>query len=193
MRKISVLLAVLAFSMSLWAADIPKSWYKLSDDGKALKIWKVERPIIDMQGDKAFNNLTTIGKMAFCNLRSLETVILPASVVSIEQSAFEYCVGMTSFTSPSKLENIGKTAFSKSTSLKTVNLGPLVTKIGDSAFAGCTSLAEIISENPIPPSVETNAFDYVDKQNCVLYVPKGSKAKYSVDDGWKEFQKIVER
>ena len=193
MRKISFLLTFLALYMSLMAADLPKSWYKLSDDGKSLKIWKIERPVIDMQSENAFNKLTSIGKMAFCNLRSLETVILPASVISIEQSAFEYCIGLTSFTSPSKLENIGKSAFSKSTSLRTVKLGALGTKIGDSAFAGCTSLAEIMSENPIPPSVETNTFDYVDKENCVLYVPKGSKVKYSVDEGWKEFKKIVEK
>ena len=193
MKKIPVLLAFLVLSMSGWAADIPKNMYKLSDDGKALKIWKIERPVIDMAGDKAFNNLTVIGKMAFCNLRTLEKVILPNSVISIEQSAFEYCVGLTSFTAPQKLETIGKSAFSKSTSLSVVKLGASVTKIGDSAFAGCTALTEITSENPIPPSVDANAFDYVDKQKCVLYIPKGSKSKYNVDDGWKEFLKVVEK
>lgn len=193
MRKITVILTLMALTLSIWAADIPKSWYKLSDDGTALKIWKIERPVIDMQSDKTLNKLTVIGKMAFCNLRTLETVNLPNSVKTIEQSAFEYCAGLTTFTAPQKLETIGKSAFSKCTSLKSVKLGASVSKIGDSAFAGCTALSEITSNNAIPPSIEANTFDYVDKQSCVLYVPKGSKSKYSVDDGWKDFANIVEK
>ncbi|MHB9055162.1 MAG: leucine-rich repeat domain-containing protein [Paludibacteraceae bacterium] len=193
MKKAVLFLTILAFSMNFWAADIPKSWYKLSDDGTILKIWKVERSVIDLQNDKAFSNLTIVGKMAFCNLRGLETVILPNSVVSIEQSAFEYCAGLVGFNAPSKLVSIDRSAFGKCTTLKTVKLTATVAKIGELAFAGCTLLTEIKSENPIPPSIQSNTFDYVDKQNCVLYVPKGSKAKYSVDDGWKEFKNIVER
>jgi len=191
-KKVLILLFALIATTS-WASDIQKSWYKLSDDGTALKLWKMERSNINLQDEKDFATVSVIGKMAFCNLRTLESITLPASITTIEQSAFEYCAGLKSFTSPAKLAIIGKSAFSKCTGLKNVKLSASVVKIDELAFAGCTSLASITCENPIPPSVTATTFDYVDKDNCIVYVPKGSKSKYSVDDGWKEFKNIVEQ
>ncbi len=46
-----------------------------------------------------FENLTIIGKNAFYNCRSLKSVELNASVSSIGNSAFVYCIGLPSFVS----------------------------------------------------------------------------------------------
>ena len=68
-----------------------------------------------------------------------------------------------------------------------------MTSIGSVAFSGCSGLTSILSLNNTPPtSVGTSVFSYVDKENCVLWVPKGSATAYREADGWKDFQNIKE-
>ena len=84
-----------------------------------------------------------------------------------------------------------------------------VEEIGDAAFAGCSNLSAIYSYAAEPISLgsdhaqvrtraddgETAAsavFAEVDKETCVLYVPKGCGDKYRHADGWGEFLNIVE-
>jgi hypothetical protein len=73
-----------------------------------------------------------------------------------------------------------------------------VTSIGDFAFNGCSGLTSIFSLNNTPPTCEINYYSYncsfsnVNKENCVLWVPKGSAAAYREANGWKDFTHIKE-
>lgn len=77
-----------------------------------------------------------------------------------------------------------------------------ITTIGAAAFAGCSNLSAIYAFAAEPALLETVAsrtratassvFDGVDKENCVLYVPKGCVEKYRTAEGWGEFVHIVE-
>ena len=104
---------------------------------------------------------------------------------------------------------IGDEAFKGNTDLTLVSIPGSIEIIGVSAFAGCSGLKVIYSYavNPIAlgnskAMVRTRAdgdevsastvFANVDKEVCILYVPKGSSDKYRAADGWKEFQNIVE-
>lgn len=104
---------------------------------------------------------------------------------------------------------IGDEAFKGNTDLTLVSIPESIEIIGVSAFAGCSGLKIIYSYavNPIAlgnskATVRTRAdgddvsastvFANVDKDVCILYVPKGSSDKYRAADGWKEFQNIVE-
>lgn len=104
---------------------------------------------------------------------------------------------------------IGDEAFKDNTSLTLVCIPETIEEIGDDAFAGCSGLTAIYSysENPISlgstkATVRTRAsgaeiaastvFAEVDKEKCILYVPKNSGNKYRNADGWSEFLNIVE-
>lgn len=96
---------------------------------------------------------------------------------------------------------IDKEAFIHKKTLTVASIPESINAIGNSAFAGCSGLKAIYSyaENPIAlgssdgdENTASTVFADVDKQNCILYVPKNSINKYSIADGWKEFLNIVE-
>lgn len=64
-------------------------------------------------------------------------VVIPNSVMKINNSAFNDCEGLTSVTIPASVTNIGDFAFSGCKSLTNVTIPEGVTTIGDWAFSGC--------------------------------------------------------
>ena len=93
--------------------------------------------------------VTNIGDSAFYYCRSLTSITIPSSVISIRKYAFYSCSGLTSITISSGVTNIGRWAFSGCSNLTNITLPSSVTSIGDSAFAGCSNLTRIT----IPSSV----------------------------------------
>ena len=104
---------------------------------------------------------------------------------------------------------IGDEAFKGNTDMALVCIPETIEEIGDDAFAGCSGLKAIYSyaDEPIAlgsakATVRTRAdgdetsasavFANVDKETCILYVPKNSGEKYRNAAGWGEFQNIVE-
>ena len=57
------------------------------------------------------------------------------------------------------------------------------------AFMDWFGLEKIVSENPVPPIMDTTVFRGIDK-NIAVYVPCGSIDAYKSAEGWKEFQNI---
>lgn len=88
--------------------------------------------------------VTTIGKLSFREEGSLRTVVIPASVETIEESAFTACVALESvtFEDNSKVKALPKTVFNNNKSLKTIDFGSnsVLETIGESAFWGCSAL-----------------------------------------------------
>ena len=85
-------------------------------------------------------------------------IVIPSSVshngrsyrvMSIGNSAFYGCTGLTSITIPNSVTSIGDRAFYDCTSLKSVTIGNSVTDIGDAAFSGCTGLTSITIPNSV--------------------------------------------
>jgi uncharacterized protein YceK len=68
---------------------------------------------------------------------------LPASVTSIEDSAFRGCTALTSIVLPDSVTSIGFGAFYGCTALTSIVLPDSVTSIGRYAFSGCTSLVDV--------------------------------------------------
>ena len=87
------------------------------------------------------NGLRKVGKMAFCNCKSLRRINLK-SVVEIDQRAFYGCENLESVEFGERLETIGKSAFSYCFSLKHLNLPSIIT-IGLAAFWNCKRLIDI--------------------------------------------------
>ena len=96
-------------------------------------------------------NVTEIGKDAFEDCSSLESVTIPASVTTIGEYAFRYCESLQSVTLSEGLLTIGEGAFDGCESLQSITLPAGLLTIGMQAFDGCESLQSVT----IPASVTT--------------------------------------
>ncbi len=84
--------------------------------------------------------------------------VIPNSVRSIGDSAFEGCSGLIKLTLPSSVTSIGINAFYGCSGLTELTLPNSVTSIGDYAFSGCSGLEKI--------TVESGNSRYDSRDNC---------------------------
>ena len=102
-----------------------------------------------------------------------------------------------------QLTGIAKGAFENQTGLTEITLPGSIVSIGENAFAGCVNLKAIYIYATDPVVLEksgtatraedtSSVFEGVDKESCILYVPKGCVEKYRVAEGWGEFVHILE-
>ena len=161
------------------------------------------------------NGLLEIGDFALHNARHLEQITIPAGVTRIGESAFEECRSLESVTFAGKaLREIDDWAFYNCHSLKDITIPESVTTIGKAAFFDCSHLKEItlpssmqsIKDNAfgqcaqvkkmnvraaVPPLVESETFEDIDRSIEVL-VPQGSLKLYREAPYWQEFFYISE-
>lgn len=167
------------------------------------------------------SGLTSIGQNAFLECQRLSNVTFPSSPFSIGHYAFRGC-RFTSLTLPSSLTEIGVEAFAHCKGLKSLTLSPSLSWIGDNAFGDCdrlttltipsglTSLStlngdseyhyDLFSESDIEsvyvawevPIPAGGFFYHVNLSNCTLYVPQGTRLRYSGTEVWRDFGEIKE-
>ena len=95
------------------------------------------------------NSVKTIGDFAFNYCAGLQNIVIPDSVTTIGECAFQLCESLTSVVIPDSVTNIGDEAFRDCTSLASVTIPNSITSIGDLAFASCTSLTSVTIPNSI--------------------------------------------
>lgn len=167
------------------------------------------------------SGLTSIGQNAFLECQRLSNVTFSSSLFSIGHYAFRGC-RFTSLTLPSSLTEIGVEAFAHCKGLKSLTLSPSLSRIGDNAFGDCdrlttltipsglTSLStlngdseyhyDLFSESDIEsvyvawevPIPAGGFFYHVNLSNCTLYVPQGTRLRYSGTEVWRDFGEIKE-
>lgn len=103
------------------------------------------------------NSITTIGDYAFQGCSSLTSVTIPNSVTSIGVGAFEWCKSLTSITIPNSVKSIGTEAFSICESLASIIIPNSITTIGKGVFNDCQSLTSITIPKSVT-SIESEAF-----------------------------------
>ena len=96
------------------------------------------------------SSVTSIGNYAFENCGSLTSIRIPDSVTSIGSYAFYGCIWLESIIIPDSVTSIGNYAFYGCYFLKSIIIPDGVTSIGHLAFAFCASLESIT----IPDSVK---------------------------------------
>ena len=136
--------------------------------------------------------ITSIGISAFAYCSGLTSLTLPAGITSIGRSAFVGCSGLTSLTLPAGITSIGDVAFSGCSGLTSLILPASINSIGSYAFSACSGLTSIYVYPDIVPKMGSDVFYDVDKKNCTLYVPQGTKQDYFLADIWGDFENIVE-
>ncbi|MFO7867901.1 MAG: leucine-rich repeat protein [Bacteroidales bacterium] len=165
--------------------------------------------------------LKEIPAFAFNNCLALETLIIEEGVTKIFASAFSNCRLLNKLQLASTIEYIGFSAFvdignvgtlSLPDSLHTINASAFllydehdsyissliipkkVDSISPLAFSNQRGLENIYAYPFIPIPITTNdaVFENLDKTNCTLFVPYGSKAMYDTAEVWKDFAVINE-
>ena len=103
--------------------------------------------------DKAGKSVKVIGARAFMNCVDLKSVVIPNTVVRIEDGdypsdeapygAFSGCVNLTGADLPDSLARIGQYTFRGCTGLKRITIPAKVTKLLTGTFYGCTGLQKV--------------------------------------------------
>jgi len=94
------------------------------------------------------DGLLSIGDSAFDYCNDLGGIIIPATVQTIGENAFENCVSMSSATIRDGVVSIGAYAFRYCLGLTLMKIPTSVTTIGNNAFTGCSNLANIYINKP---------------------------------------------
>lgn len=91
------------------------------------------------------------------------------------------------------LETLGDFSFWFCTELQEVEFPSHLAKLGYRAFCGCSNIKKMTVKNntPVENEFPDDTFEGVDKSNCQLSVPAGSKAAYKASATWGDFN-IVE-
>lgn len=149
----------------------------IADGSKLKEIYS--EAFINMQGLETFvfdgsaDQLTNIHTKTFANNPKLKHFEVPQNVTSIGKGAFLDTPSLetVTFKTPAHIATIGNGAFGNS-GIKTISLPESVTKIGEQAFDNCKNL-ETISIPKNVANIETGAFNFcealtafnVDKDN----------------------------
>lgn len=159
------------------------------------------------------SNVTEIGNYAFVNCRGLTSMKIPSSVTNIgdcaflncsglislvissgviDGSAFENCSGLTSLIISSGVTKIGSSAFKNCSGLTSLVIPSGVTEIGWFAFENCSGLTSIYVYAEHIYTSGLVAFKGCDKNNCKVYVPKGTYDYYIKYSDFRYFKNIEE-
>lgn len=127
--------------------------------------------------------VTAIGKEAFIHNHQFKKIIIPDSVISIEEGAF-WNTDLEKITLGNNIVSIGEDAFCNNRKLIRIDIPESVKEISPGAFFGCSSLAEINVDqnNPNYCSVDGNLFNK-DKSVLLQYSAAKPDTSYEIPDG----------
>jgi hypothetical protein len=134
------------------------------------------------------NSVVTIEDFAFNQCTELKTVKFSNYITTIGNGAFQDCESLTSIAIPNSVTSIGYNSFFSCGSLDTLIIGNSVSSIGQKAFSWCP-ITYIISYSITPPIIYENTFDCY---SAYISVPCGSLESYQESPYWSNFTNIHE-
>lgn len=137
------------------------------------------------------NTIKIIGRGAFADMLSLESIEIPDGVIEIKPFAFYACYSLTEIIVPSSVRRIGEYAFAGCKNLRRVKICEGVVEIGGAVFSNDSNLKEL----ELPKSLKRlltentryNSFPALDSSLPVTVIcPRGSYAEqYCKEHGIK--------
>lgn len=136
-------------------------------------------------------NLTKIPAGAFSECLFSSIGELPSGLIEIGESAFLGCWRLAgTLTFPEDMVAIGEYAFEDCQMLEGIVIPTNLTLLKNYAFRDCSNLNSIICKASDPPTLLSNVFDGVPKDNFTVEVPEESVNRYQSDSKWGEFKRI---
>ena len=124
------------------------------------------------------NSVTTIADWAFEYCDKITSVEIPEGVTTIGLAAFDGCVALTSIVMPNSVTKIGGSLFQDCSALESVKLSENLTDLDYYLFNGCTSLTSVT----IPEKVTTMYHTFLDCTNLrnIEILSPSIKEMYSI-------------
>ncbi|MDE7280807.1 MAG: leucine-rich repeat domain-containing protein [Ruminiclostridium sp.] len=107
------------------------------------------------------DTVNAIGRGAFWNCKSLESVNIPEGVERIRENAFAECHGLKKIVIPSTVKALDRRAFYYCDSLRFIEIPEGAESLGDAVFAHCHELMAVV----LPQSLKSIGHHIVDMGN----------------------------
>lgn len=132
-----------------------------------------------------------LGNAVFEDCTSLKSLVFPENVVSISEKSFSGCSSLKSI-DLGCVKEIESNAFEKCTSLKSLFIPNTIVSIESEVFKDCRNLEEIhVNIEDIEECyIDEDAFEGVNYEKCMLYIPSGTRWSYRNHDVFGKFKKI---
>ncbi|MBO7242644.1 MAG: leucine-rich repeat protein [Alistipes sp.] len=133
-----------------------------------------------------------IGEDAFSGTEFNGTLVLPKELISLGSGAFRGCWRLSGVVEiPENIVAIPSQLFYDCKNIEGIVLHKDVEVIEEGAFGNCFYVSSIVSEAKNPPTIASDSFSGVAKDNFTLEVPEESIKKYQFASGWSEFKRIA--
>ena len=129
------------------------------------------------------NSVTSIGNYAFEDCSNLTSIDIPSSVTSIGNSAFAGCSSLTSIEIPEGVTSIGEYAFYNCRSLTSIEIPNSVTSIGEKAFNECKNLLFICEK-------DSYAYEYAKENNINVDTSEQTIVKFNDENLYSRIKEI---
>lgn len=126
----------------LYVYDVFKKYIEITE-------YKGEEKDVVVPSEIDGKPVKVIGTLCFYRDYSVETLVIPEGVETIENTAFYYCTSLRRVKLPDSCTSYGERLFSWCTSLETITIPAGMTVIPRLAFNNCTSLSEIVWNDKI--------------------------------------------
>ena len=137
-----------------------------------------------------YGKVIGIDNLAF-HKSTITSISLPSTLLSIGDNAFVDCKNLSQINLPSSVNTIGKYAFSGMTKITTFTIPNSVTSIDYRILDGCSSLQTVYSTIKEPDGIIHRATFEGIPSGVTLYVPYGTKSKYTSLSSWKDYFKEI--
>ena len=135
--------------------------------------------------------LLSIGIGAFSENKFSGELKFPSSLNTIAERAFSKCSNLTGVVElPKDILIVPANCFAECKQLEGVILPKGLERIQSGAFKNCYQLGAITSHALVPPTVASDAFNGVAKDNFTVEVPEASVNDYVLAPVWKEFKRF---
>ena len=133
-----------------------------------------------------------VGYSPFYGNKTLRSVTISDNELDVSIKEFSDCTNLKDVSIGDGVTSISNNAFSGCSNMESLAYGSSVESIGQEAFSDCTALTSLVSKAITPPTCGSQALFDINKWDCTLTVPQGSKAAYMQAEQWEDFFFIEE-
>lgn len=138
------------------------------------------------------STVTTIGYGVFAGAEFNGTLVLPEELISLGSSVFNGCWRLSGVVEiPENIVAIPSQLFRDCKNIEGIVLHKDVEVIESQAFANCYYVSSIVSKAKNAPTIASDAFNGVAKDNFTVEVPEASIKQYQFASGWSEFKRFA--